>query len=665
MSKSPSHRRISGLSPALALLVILGAGWLIYQPSLSGPFLLDDGPNLRPLAIETLTWDELRFSILSGRFQGLSRSLSRLSLTLTRFVAGDDASRFKRENLLLHLANGLLVCWLAALLFRAARRGRGAALIDASREPRASPDTADWWPALLVCALWLLHPLQVSTVAYVVQRMVILSAFFSLLTALCYIQGRLLLATRPGAGLGLMLLGLLLFWPLGLLCKENAALMAPALLAVEWLVLRFRAPAGLSRRSLRVVIGLFLVLPCMLALLYIGVRQESLLMGYAGRDFDLSERLLTQVHVLWLYIRLILLPIPGQMSLYHDGFPVQHGLDSATLLLALGLLALLLAALALRRRAPLVGLGILWFFIWHAMESTLLPLELAFEHRNYLALLGPALALAAVLARLQAHAPLRRVAAAGAGALALLLALNTASRAYTWGDTDRLAANAYRHHPDSPRAAELMLRRAVLSGRSDAVATLVADLQQRAPDVAWPLLMELRIRCAAEQPPEDLLARIRARLESSIIRPADVEHLRALRASVSEGRCQGISEQCVLDLAAAVGGNPRVHDRTTRIGALNLHARVAAELGDFNAAGSALRESVQLATRKSPAWTKATVAIAAEAASHMRSYDEAIDFIKEVTRGEEQRLYANDIVLGLTLKNPQQQTESAAPIENE
>ena len=50
--------------------------------------------------------------------------------------------------------------------------------------------------------------------------------------------------------------------------------------------------------------------------------------------------------------------------------------------------ALLRLALVVRKKQPLVSLGVLWFFTGHLLESTILPLEIAHEHRNYLPLLG-------------------------------------------------------------------------------------------------------------------------------------------------------------------------------------------------------------------------------------------------------------------------------------
>lgn len=656
MSLTPAHR-FAAIFPALALLLILGTGWLAFQPSLSGPFLLDDGANINPLAVRTFSWAELKAPLLTGSFRGFSRILTRLSLAFTLHVAGDNAGRFKQENLLLHLANALLLCWLAALLVRAARISRQAGGVRTPDAP-AEPNVRDWWPALLICAFWLLHPLHVSTVAYVVQRLVVMSAFFSLLTMVCYVKGRLLLWQQPIAGFSLIMVGLLLFWPMALLSKENAALTAPALLAAEWFLLRFAAPSVWPKRVLWLFVGACLVFPCVLALAYFGLEHERLLNGYMGRDFDVWDRMLTQVHALWLYLKLILLPVPGAMALFHDDFPIQRSLDIATSLAAAGLMALLAGAFALRRAAPLIGFGLVWFFIWHAMESSVFPLEMVFEHRNYLALFGPMLALAAVFVQLADHRLDKRALISAALAVVVLLGLNTLSRAYTWSDVDRLAAAEYQQNANSPRATGMMLERAVANGRMDLVPLLLQQMRILTPNTSLTLLQELNFRCRDSHPPEQLLKSIYERIATSILRPGEVEQLRQLRRSIAAGHCPAISEETLLDLAAAAAANTRVHTRNTRIGALNLYASIAAEQQDFASAEAALRKSVAAAVGAAPAWMIATLQVTVEAAHRLHSDEAAAAFVTGVIRGHEEVLRARRITLDLLSKTPSNQADA-------
>jgi hypothetical protein len=614
LPRAPTFGVAAPLSPIavlLALAALLFAAFFVYQPGLEGPFLLDDDTNIRPTAVDALSWKDISVNVRSGPFNGLSRSLTKLSFALTQFTSGYDPRVFKYQNLLLHLVNGLLIFWLAGILFRDPDRGPGA-------------DAARYWPALLAAAIWLLHPLQVSTVLYAVQRLVLLSAFFTLLAVVCYLEGRLLVRKRPWTGAGVMLAGLLVFWPLGLISKENATLLAPAVLLIEAFWLRLRTEPGRERRLVWTLIAVFLIFPIFLGLTYFGVMHEGLLAGYSGRDFGLFERLLTQAHVIWLYLQLILFPIPGNMGLFHDGFPVQRSMDAATLVCIIAIASLLILAYMLRRRAPLIGLGICWFFLWHMLESTILPLELVFEHRNYLALFGIALAAAAVVRALYRHLPPRRALIAGSTALVLLLGLNTASRASTWSSYELFALMEYQRAPESRRAVELMFLLSDRRGDREEADRYLEELIALVPDQTWPLLHAIRSRCGRTATPTELLTEAVSRATSSLVR---------LARMIDTGSCPNIPPRYVLAIAEALGRNPRVHASTIRIGALNLWAVTAAQQNDFATAKDTLRQALRIAVGVAPAWVQATVQAAADTASRLGSYEEAMAFLDDVTNG--------------------------------
>jgi hypothetical protein len=136
------------------------------------------------------------------------------------------------------------------------------------------------------------------------------------------------------------------------------------------------------------------------------------------------------------------------MGFYHDDMAVSKGLmtpvtTSGSILLLAALVAL---AVMLRRRQPVIALGILFFLVAHLMESTILPLDLMFEHRNYLASFGMLLALVALLAQL-----IRQPRVLAAAGIVLLLSWSslTVVRAGIWGSPSLLAAHAAAVHPDS------------------------------------------------------------------------------------------------------------------------------------------------------------------------------------------------------------------------
>ena len=609
--------RLQPLLPLFSLLVLIAVGYGVYEPGLKGPFLLDDAANIGPARLSALSWEEMRANAFStDRLGGLSRSISTLTLGLSHHIHGAEASGFKRENLLLHLANGLLVFWLTRLLFLAIR-------------PKGTLTASS--AALAVAALWLLHPLQVSTVLYVVQRLVLLSAFFSLLALCLYVQGRLLAHRRPTAGTLLMLLGLAVIWPLGVLSKENAVLLVLVIPLLEWFVLRLRTHSARERRLLAVVLAVFVTAPLAVGLIYAGTHVDVLLAGYAGRDFSLTERLLTQAHVMWLYIGLILVPIPGNMSLFHDGFAVQRTLDLTTTIAITGIAAAVLLGFLLRRTAPLVGLGILWFFAWHLLESTVIPLELVFEHRNYLALMGVSLALVAAVMPVFARPTLRVPVAFGLLALAALLAMNTAARSFVWGDAELMARTDYETNASSPRLLEAMMAFAESRSDHDQALHYARQLQALIPGSAYPFLKEVRLLCDDPATAAAPLEQALVLAESGRVSPGSINVSRALLVRVFQGACPAVTENQMLTLAKALSENPRVHMSASTIAAQVTYAMAAMMAGDRETAANLARQFLAAGHAHSAGKFTDTVEAAAQMAAELPTRQEAIHFLEDVT----------------------------------
>lgn len=177
--------------------------------------------------------------------------------------------------------------------------------------------------------------------------------------------------------------------------------------------------------------------------------------SYPGRDFNSVERLLTQSRVLTLYLTQMLLPLPSRMPFHYDTYPISHGLlqPPATLASLLVLAGLLAWAWRWRQRRPIFSFGILLFFTGHAITSNVIALELVFEHRNQLPLLGILLALGDLLQAASAHWQVSRRRLAVGLALALL-AMGSAGalRAWHWGEPARFARYSVQVAPQSPRA---------------------------------------------------------------------------------------------------------------------------------------------------------------------------------------------------------------------
>jgi len=427
---------------ALCLLTVI-----IYVPGLSGDYMFDDMPNLlhnAQLNIESLDTESLQGAVFSSSSGMFRRPVSMLSFTLNRHFFGIAPYSHKVVNLVIHLLTGIGLYLLSRLVISSYRQYRNPALSDKALQ----------WIPVVVAGLWLVHPLNLTPVLYIVQRMTSLAALFTVLGLCFYMAGRMRLLAGKKNGLALILTGLLLFGGLAVFSKENGALLPLYMLVLELTLFRFQDNKG---RPATPVITFFIVtvaLPATLVLLYLALNPGYITGGYGYRDFNLQERVLTEGRVLVFYLKSILIPSISELGLFHDDITISRGLldPPATLYSLMALGGMLLGALLLLGRQPLVSLGILWFFTGHLIESTVIGLELVHEHRNYLADYGIILAATTLVAQapLRKLGPLIRIATPAV--FLLLFSYTTWVRATQWSDVVSQATYEARHHPQSYRA---------------------------------------------------------------------------------------------------------------------------------------------------------------------------------------------------------------------
>lgn len=439
--------RLSSHKNSLVLLGVLLLTVLAYLPGVSGSFVFDDTVNIlqnKALEIHNLGWSQLAQAALSSEAGPLKRPLSMLSFAFNVYWGGLDPEGFKWVNLIIHLLNGILVFMLMRQV------------VNAWQKQKTIADTpiADWLP-VLVAAIWLVHPLNLTAVLYVVQRETSLCSLFILAGCNLYLSARRrqLLIGHRRAWIWLYA-GTAITFLLALASKETGVLLPVYLLVLEWCVLKFNCPSRNARLSLGLFYALYLVTPLILGLVWLFGLQHAVGLGYSGRPFTLTERLFTESRVIWLYIRWTLFPTLATLGLYHDDIRLSTNLLSpiTTLPSIAGLVVLLVSAWILRRRWPWFTLGIAWFFTGQLLESTIFPLEIAFEHRNYLADLGVLFALLGFILLWRPKHARMWLRTALTCVLIVLYAGITAARAYEWRNPLSLARAEAMHHPESPYA---------------------------------------------------------------------------------------------------------------------------------------------------------------------------------------------------------------------
>lgn len=422
------------LLPVSVLILVIVAFW----PGVSGGFLFDDYHNIVTNA--NVQIQELTIASLLNAAQGYSggtRQLAMISFALNAYWAGLNPWAYKVTSLLVHSVNAVLVFWLMTHL-----------LAFSSKSNNSQQRLA----ALAVALVWALHPIQISSALYVVQRMEILCFTFLFASLLLYLHARKQQISNGHTNYWLWL-GALLSFVLAGLFKESAVLLPLFTLSLELTVLGFAAEKPRQQRFWRWSYASLSGLTLMVFIFWILPHFYSA-NAYPGRDFNTFERLLTQSRVLWLYVQQILLPLPQTLYFYYDNLIISRGWlqPLTTLPAALAWLVVLSLAIRWRKRFPLAALGVFWFLTSHFITSNVIGLEMMFEHRNYFSLLGILLIFVELISRLSVRdGP--AIKYTGVVALVLGVSFLGVVRAATWGSVLLLATDMASKNPQSARAA--------------------------------------------------------------------------------------------------------------------------------------------------------------------------------------------------------------------
>ncbi|QRP65581.1 hypothetical protein I6J77_04580 [Rhodanobacter sp. FDAARGOS 1247] len=480
---------------------------LIYGTGLDGGWLFDDYPNIvdnqgvHPVDASVASLVRAALSSPASEFK---RPLASLSFAANYLASGLNPYSWKLTNLVIHLANGVLVFLLAHALLAASKETRhriepGAGAVrdislatfsGASRTRRARRDKRAGIVAALIAAAWMLLPINLTAVLYVVQRMESMANLFVLLGLVGYVAGRRSMLAIPSqrggkpeprqrmrSGFALCAASITLPAAFGLLAKETAVMLPLYAALIEWAVFGFSATtfAAAPRHRDRQIVLLFvlvLMLPMVIGLTWL-VPQVLKPESWATRDFDLGTRLLSETRIVVDYLVWTLLPTPNALSFYHDDFRISDGLltPPSTLVSILFLIALVALTVWLKKRRPLAALGIALFLGCQLLTGTILPLELIYEHRNYFASFGLLLTIVPLLAA-PASTPKTPIANARdtaedrdrdalpfplpryvlLGSLMMCWTALTAFTAHAWSDPLRLAEDLASRAPQSPRA---------------------------------------------------------------------------------------------------------------------------------------------------------------------------------------------------------------------
>lgn len=433
------------LYPYSLLIIILGFTAFLYWSGLFGDYVFDDPANIldnQKIAISSLDLNSLKTAWYSGDAGPLGRPISMLSFALNHYFTGFEPFYFKLTNLFIHLINGLLVFIISLKLFQ-----------WLSRQYQTISFESATYLACLVSLIWIVHPLNLTSVLYVVQRMTSLSALFGLLALAIYCIWR----TRTLTGLNTVvaLCAVVLNLLASMLSKESGILFIPLIYWVELIVfqaknLQFQPIYIKKIKLIHMLWGGVIVAGLVFLYLLPPYLNPA---NFARRDFSLLERLLTESRVIFYYLKMTFYPLLSDLSLYHDDFVISKSMTQpiTTLYSLAGLLGISLACIALVKKYPMLLFAWGWYVISQLLESTFISLELIHEHRNYFGIIGFIVTAVYYIAQINNRKIQPFIYILGAIYIANL-AWTTWQRSEIWSNLVDHAAYEAAMHPQSDRA---------------------------------------------------------------------------------------------------------------------------------------------------------------------------------------------------------------------
>ena len=362
-------------APFILLFLLIG---LIYSNTFDASWHLDDddiiiqNPRLHLNDLQPDTLVQTFFaSIDNGRYQGeqIYRPISCLTFALNWYFGKNHVTGYHIVNITIHFITASILFLTISNLFN-------------SPNLKSTREENQYFISLLTAVLWAASPIQTQAVTYIVQRMTLLACMFYILGIYFYIKA------RTGTSLSIRMIfyaGCAAAFLLGLGSKENTITLPAALLLVEMI---FFQNLGHKKQKIILLSGLAIVAGLIFFLgiqLFTNGNTLAFLSGYEIRSYSPLERLLTEFRVVIFYLSQIFYPDSNRLSIAHD-ITISTSIFSpwTTFPSILVVLFLIIFSLTQVSKRPILAFGILFYFLNHLIESTILPLEIIFEHRNYL-----------------------------------------------------------------------------------------------------------------------------------------------------------------------------------------------------------------------------------------------------------------------------------------
>ena len=571
------NKYILEFSTGILLYLILAIITVIYWNGLNGPFIFDDFPNFQTLSQldQQDTFNRIKQFVLTNDSGPTGRPVSMLSFMINDTVWPTQPWSFLYTNLMIHLLNGVLIFALTLKLCRLTKL----------------PDQKAFAVSLLTSFLWMAHPMQVSTVLYVIQRMTELSTLFMLAGMIGYLYGRSRLTSKPVTAYVSMSASLVIFGLLAVFSKEIGILILLYTVIIEHILLRH---TNLPRtRLLRTWSWVFLFIPILIIILHFLADIPNISAVYKIRPFTFSERILTEVKIMGDYLAQVIVPRLGGGGLFHDDYPISTNMFTPldTVPYTLFTISALVIAIYTLKKKPILSFSIFWFFGGHILESTFLPIELYFEHRNYLPIFGPLMGVSyySITCSDKLRIPVTIAITIVCASILFITYQNT----LLWGNPFVSAPIYAEEHPRSIRAQQAASAAYAQLGMLDKSRFYIQKAAQYHPEEAGLMLQILQIDCARKTLEQSQIDRTVFKLKSAAHSHAAITTMISLSQFTIENKCSTLNNENMIRILVSLIENPNFKDNKSQHALYYWLGQIYANMGHLNEAIESLDKSHQ------------------------------------------------------------------------
>ena len=283
-------------------------------------------------------------------------------------------------NLGIHLLTGIFLFFLFnSTIGLCSRREDDFCLTNRSMRT-VSPEILSFFAVLL----WLVHPVQTNAVTYICQRMASMAAMFYILSLLCYVRGRISVRKTKIKTAAVFFSGAIVSGCCAVASKGNTGTLPVFILLYEWVFFQDLKIFRSKRTWFWIAAGGIVF--AAVAIHFLGADPlHRILSSYTRREFTLPQRLMTEFRVVAYYLSLLFYPHPERLILDHD-YPLSYGFSNpiTTFTCFIMIIAIAGCAVYLAKKDRLMSFALLWFIGNLMIESSVIGIEIIYEHRMYL-----------------------------------------------------------------------------------------------------------------------------------------------------------------------------------------------------------------------------------------------------------------------------------------